>query len=193
MLGKPKKRFSINRKGFTLLEVIIAAGISTLIMVGVMSILYLSSTTIRDIYGPAKARSVRSNALNQIHFRLCDAQIGSCEVSDNYHRIRFVDPNLETGGNRITSEFYFDKDQRTLFYRKDIDNSEPMEVSQGPIDITFHKGSKLLDENNQSAYMGADSVVTVSVKTAEEISYADVDTRDGEIVVYLRNYVNTNE
>ena len=127
------------------------------------------------------------NALNQIRFRLCDAKIGSCVVSDFNRRIQFLDPNLEENGNPVTSEFYFDPQERTLNYKPNITMTNPWVVAKGPISITFILGSRELDPPNHQVYKGTNAVVTVFVKTASELSYSNVDTRDGETVVYLRN------
>ena len=60
-------------------------------------------------------------------------------------------------------------------------------MAKGPIDITFTMGSKDLDPPFFTTYKGTDSVVTVFVQTSEELAYSNVDLRDGETAVYLRN------
>jgi prepilin-type N-terminal cleavage/methylation domain-containing protein len=174
-------------RGFTILEVVIAIVITSLILAAVVSLQYLCSRTIQDIYGPMRSRSVRMNALNQIRFRLCDGRIGSCTVSDSNHRIRFEDPNLAQEGTPVISEFYFDSDAKTLYYKENVDNSEPWAVAKGPINITFTPGSRFLDPPDYEIYNGTDAVVTVFVQTSAELAYSNVDLRDGETVVYLRN------
>jgi type II secretory pathway pseudopilin PulG len=176
-----------SKRGFTLLEAIIAIGISSAVMVTIMTVQYLSARTIKELYGPTRARSVRTNALNQIRFRLSDARIGTCEVFDNNRRIRFQDPNLVKNGVPVTSEFYFDSDNRTLYYDDDISTMDAHKVSRGPIDITFNLGSVDLDIPNHLVAFGVDALVTVAVKTASELAYSKVDIREGESVVYLRN------
>ncbi|MBN1902139.1 type II secretion system protein [Candidatus Sumerlaeota bacterium] len=173
--------------GFTILEVVISITITGMILAAVISLQYLSTRTIQDMYGPMRARSVRMNALNQIRFRLCDAKIGSCVVSDSNHRIRFEDPNLAVGGNAITSEFYFDTNSKTLYFKENVDTSEPWAVAKGPINITFTPGSRFLDPPNYQVYNGTEAVVTVFVQTSAELAYSNVDIRDGETVIYLRN------
>lgn len=171
-------------RGLTLIELMIAVGISSLVMVGVVSLQYISARTIKELYAPTRSRSVRMIALNQIRFRLCNAKIGSCVVSDTNHRIQFEDPTL---GASVVSEFYFNTSNRTLYYDADIANSDPQEVANGPINITFTLGSTDLDVPNHTVYLGTDAIVTVYVQTSSELAYANVDTRDGETAVYLRN------
>ncbi len=183
----PFRRAKRGRKGVTLLELITASTIGGVILAGVVSLIYMSGKTIRDIYGPTRARSIRTNVINQIHFRLADARIGSCTVSDEGHRLSFVDPNLAVGGVNVTSEFFFSADERALYYDDDISADPPANiVAKGPIEITFTLGSRALDPN-RVLYLGQSAVVTLFVKTAEELSYSDVDERDGETAVYLRN------
>jgi len=180
-----KARF--RRNGFTILELLFYVSISALVMGGVVAIQYLTARTIQEMYGPTRARSERMNAMNQIRFRLCDASIGSCTVSDSNHRIQFQDPNLASGNTPITSEFFFNEQERTLYYDLDVDHSDPVVVAKGPINITFTLGSKDLDVPDHQQYLGIDAVVTIYVKTSKKLSYSDVDERDGETVIFLRN------
>ena len=172
------------QRGFTVFEMLIAAGISSLVLVGILVLQYTCARTVKDLYGPTRARSARLAALNQITFHLGNAKIGTCVVSDEQHRIQFEDPTIGSG---ITSAFYFNLNTRTLFYDPDIGNSDPEDIVKGPIEITFTLGSTDLDVPNYTTYFGTDTVVTVFVKTAEELSRYNVDQRDGETVVYLRN------
>ena len=179
-------------RALTLFELMIGTAISSLVMVAVMFILYISTLTVKELYGPTRSRSARMSALNQVRFRLCDAKIGSCVVSDPdpdsdpvaYHRIQFDAPTLGSG---IVSEFYFSPEDRTLYYDADINNSDPQKVARGPINITFTLGSTDLDVPDHLIYLGTDAVVTIFVQTAAELAYSNVDLRDGETVIYLRN------
>lgn len=174
-------------KGFTLMELMIAAVISSLVFASVVFIQYITARTLNDLYAPTRARSARMIALNQIRFRLCDAKIGSVEVLDGNHRIRFEDPNLISEGIQPRSEFFFDATKRTLYYNADVNHSEPERIARGPINIIFRKGSRELDPPDYNIYKGTDSVVTVLVQTSQELSYSKVDLREGETVIYLRN------
>lgn len=185
---KIKRIRSARTRGFTLMELMIAAVISGMVMLSVLSIQYITARTINDVYNPTRSRSVRMNALNQIRFRLCDARVGSVEILDANHRIQFEDPNLSKAAGRvIRSEFFFDTAKRTLFFDEDVDNLNPFKVARGPINITFFKGTTALDPPDFKIYKNTDSVVTVLVETSHELSYSKVDLRDGETVVYLRN------
>jgi prepilin-type N-terminal cleavage/methylation domain-containing protein len=176
-----------SKKGFTLLETVIAIAISSIVMATVATVYYLSVRTIKDLYAPTYARTLRSKAISQIRFRLCDAKIGSCVVSDNNHRIRFRDPNLARNGTPVISEFYFDPVKKILYYDDDISTSEAFKVAKGPVDITFTLGSKSLDLPNNQVPMGVNAIVSVVVKSASKLSYSKVDVREGETVIYLRN------
>ncbi len=172
-------------RGFTMVELSVAATISFMVMLSVVAIQFISARTINDLYGPTRSRTARMNALNQIRFRLCDAKMGSVVVSDAKHRIRFNNPNLGSG---VTSEFYFSVEKRALYYDADISKDpRPYQVAQGPIDVTFTKGCVDLDPPDYTTPKGTDAVVTLWVRTSADLSYSRVDVRDGETAVYLRN------
>lgn len=180
--------FHNKRKGLTFVELLIAAAISSFVLVSVLSIQYITARTLKELYGPTRSRSARMSALNQIRFRLCDAKVGSVVITDDNHRIRFTDPNLTQSGVIIQSEFYFNTADKTLYYDMDIDNSNPIKLVKGPINISFRKGSLELDPPDYKIYKGVDAVVTVFVQTSDELAYSKVDLRDGESAIYLRNY-----
>ncbi|MBN1903089.1 prepilin-type N-terminal cleavage/methylation domain-containing protein [Candidatus Sumerlaeota bacterium] len=182
------RRFYSGRRGLTLIELLIAAAISSFVMASVLSIQYITARTLKELYGPTRSRSARMSALNQIRLRLCDAKAGSVVISDDNHRIRFIDPNHTRSGVEIQSEFYFDPSDKTLYYDVDVENSNPVKLVKGPINITFRKGSRELDPPDYRYYRGEDIVVTIFVQTSDELAYSKVDLRDGETAVYLRNY-----
>ena len=157
--------------GFTMVEVLISVAISSLVVGAVISLQYISAIAIKEVYGSTRTRSSRMAALDQIKYRLADAQIGSCVVTQDDHRIEFSDPML--GG--VTSALFFDDVANVLSYDDDInDNKEALEVVTGPIDITFQ-------------VMGAGEMVFVQVKTESKEHYGQVDEQDGEVRIYLRN------
>ena len=59
---------------------------------------------------------------------------------------------------------------------------EREETGQG----VFHVACTDLDEDG-TVYEGTDAVVTAYVLTEEQLAYSNVDSRDGETVIYLRN------
>jgi hypothetical protein len=62
-------------------------------------------------------------------------------------------------------------------YDEDISDSvSPVEVAQGPIDLTFE-----LDIDSSGG------LVRVLVKSAADVAFGDVDEQDGETAIYLRN------
>jgi prepilin-type N-terminal cleavage/methylation domain-containing protein len=164
------------RRGFTLLELMIAISISTLVVSAVISLQYITAKNIKDLYGQTRTRSSRMIALDKIRYRLTNAKVGTCVVSNANHRIEFKDPNL--GG--VTSTFYFSPDTRTLFYDRNIsDGSTPDEIVSGPIDVTF----QLQEPNN----LGFCTIILLKVRSSSDTSCGDVDLQDGNTSIYLRN------
>lgn len=168
-LHRPERR----RRAFTVVETMISLVISGMITGIVVYLMVQSSRTTKDLYAETRTRSARMAALDQVRYRLIEARIGTLDITDANHRIRFIDPNLDT-----TSEFYFDTETSRLLYDDDIDdNKAPVVVVSGPIDLTFeHEGGDPMD-----------SIVLLNVRTAAPIGQGDVDTQDGETVVFLRN------
>lgn len=172
-LKAPAPLRSIRSRGVTLVELMISAAISVLVTGIVVYIMYQSTATTKDMYAETRTRSTRMRAIDEIRYRLIEARIGSLKITDANRRIRFVDPNLDT-----TSEFYFVVDTRTLFYDDDIDDAEDaVAVVRGPIDLEF--------EHDMGDPLS--SIVHVNVRTAAPVGMGDVDTQDGETLVYLRN------
>lgn len=166
------------QKGFTLIELMFAIAISSLVMVAVASLQYISGRAIKDVYGETRTRQSRTMSLDQIRYRLCNAEVGTLSVSqpneegNGYHRIEFVDPNLGGG----TSVFYFVPTTRTLYYDGDIDDdTAAVEAVVGPIDVAFETRS-------------SGELIYLYVKSTSAMAGGDVDTQDGETLVYLRNY-----
>ena len=158
-------------RGMTLVEVMIGASISMMVIGVVVGLMFISGRSIKEIYGQTRTRSARMMALDQIRYRLVNAQIGSVQISEEEHRITFRDPRF--GG--ATSSFSFDPNTRTLFYDDVVgDTQSPMAVVTGPIDITFE-------------VLQAGALINLKVKSASHMKYADIDEQDGETVVYLRN------
>lgn len=173
------------RRAFTLVETMMAIAVSALVMGGVLYVQYVSTRTIKELYGPTRARSDRMHSLNFLRFTLANAKIGSCVVSESGHRIDFIDP---TQGTTITAAFRFVPEDQTLYYDDNV-NANPgfRTVAKGPIDIQFILGTTMLDAPNFVANKGADGIVTLFVRTASHLAYSNVDLRDGETVVHLRN------
>lgn len=165
------------RRGFTLTELMISIAISSLVMVGVMSVQWISGRGIKEMYGQTRTRSSRMRGLDQIRYKLIEAKIGSVVLSQPnsagtaYHRIEFKDPRL--GG--VTSTFYFNSTTNTLYYDDDIaGGGAAYSVVLGPIDITFKTES-------------AGAIVDLYIKTSATMVMGDVDIQDGETAIYLRN------
>lgn len=157
------------RAGMTLTELMVAVAIASVVSFAVISLQIISGHTIKEVNGQTMTRSSRMRSIDQIRYKLYNARIGSCVVTENDHRLEFEDPNL--GG--VTSAFFFENE--TLFYDDDIDDATPARnLVNGPIDITFGLES-------------AGALVRLKVKTSSEMAHADVDVQDGETLIYLRN------
>jgi prepilin-type N-terminal cleavage/methylation domain-containing protein len=157
--------------GFTLAEVLIAIVVTSLVMVAVAGLFYSSARTLKEVDEQARMRTARMTAIDALKYRLMDARIGSCLVSESNRRIQFRDPNL--GG--VVSAFFFNADSNTLFYDDDIDDGVvAVEAARGPIDITFE-------------VQNTGTIVVIKVTTVSDLAYANVDTQDGATAVYLRN------
>jgi hypothetical protein len=151
---------------------LIGVAISSLVMVVVSSLMYISGRAIKDLYGETRTRSSRMRALDQVRYRLSQAKIGSVVITDSNHQIDFQDPNL---GTAVISRFSFNPATQTLSYQADISSGDPSIVaSQGPIDVTFQT-------------FASGSIILLSVKSAANISGGDIDEQDGEVEIFLRN------
>ncbi len=159
------------RRGFTLAEVIIAVGITSMVMLVMTSLQFMSARTSRELMGKTHMRASRMQAIDAVRYRLVNARIGSCIIDMDARRIRFEDPNLPG----TTSGFIFNPSQRTLFFDDELGSGDPpLPVARGPIDITFE------------AQEGG-AVVLIRVKSASSMPYQDLDEQEGEVAVYLRN------
>ena len=165
-------------RGFTLVEVMVALAIMSMVMVGLASLQLWSGRTIKEVYGETRMRSARMQSLDQLRFNLCNASLGSIALTqpnaDNsgFHRIEFNDPNL---GTSITSAFFYVTASNTLFYDNNVDDATPaIESVKGPIDISFNSDA-------------ANALIILKVKSLSHMRYADVDIQDGETMVYARN------
>ncbi|HBF33245.1 TPA: hypothetical protein DDW35_01650 [Candidatus Sumerlaeota bacterium] len=174
------------RRAFTLAEMMVSLAVFSMVMGGVAGLQYISARGIKEIYATTDARSARTMALNFLHFELANAKRGSAVVSNDSHTIEFINPNRCTP-SIITSQFVFDPAMKTLTFRPDREYSTgERRVCKGPVDISFTLGSKSLDPA-QTTFLSPDALVTLYVRTQANLAYSNVDNRDGECVVYLRN------
>jgi hypothetical protein len=154
-----------------MVELMIAASISSLVMGAVVALLYISGRCIVETYGQTRTRSSRMRAIDQVYFRLCDGQVGSIAVSQDGRRIDFRDPNK--GVNR--SSFFFNPANKVLYYDANTsDGIGAIPVAVGPLDITFERQS-------------AGALTLLKVKSSSQMAYGDVDSQVGQTAVYLRN------
>lgn len=172
--GASRVRRSHARCGVSLTEVMIMMMLSLLISIVVVGLMYESALAIKDMYAETRTRSTRMIALDQVRYRISEAMIDTITISNSDHRIDFGNPNLGWG---VISRFEFIPGTRRLMYDEDISDSvSPVEVAQGPIDLTFE-----LDIDSSGG------LVRVLVKSAADVAFGDVDEQDGETAIYLRN------
>lgn len=158
-------------RGFTLVEVMVASIIASVVMGGVVTLHYLGALTIKEVSGQMRTRTSRMLSIDKVRYELVNAQIGSVVVSEGGHRIEFDDPM--NGG--ATSAFFYVSDSNTLFYDDDIgDGTEAVRSVVGPIDITFN-------------VPGSGELIEMTVKSESYIKHGEVDSQDGEVTIYLRN------
>jgi len=157
-------------RGLTLVETMISSVIFALVTAVVVWLMFQTALTSKDMFAETHTRATRMRALDEIRYQLMEAQIGSVAISQNNRRIEYVDPNLAT-----TSVYFFNPQSGTLFYDADIGDGTPATgVASGPIDLTF-----------ESIEEGA--IVRLNVRTSAEVGFGDVDTQEGETLIYLRN------
>lgn len=176
------------RRGTSLLELMIASVVSSMVMGAVAMLMWTSGRAIKTVYGQTRTRSARMRAIDQIRYTLANAEIGSVVEYDaqyepppegsgdpptliGYHRIDFTDPTNGAG----TSTFFFNSGNDTLFYDADTGDGTPAAaILTGPVDVLFQ--------------IEAAELIRIRVKTSSVNTYGgDVDTQDGETLVYLRN------
>lgn len=155
----------------TLIEVSISIAITSLIMIALFTLQLVSARTIKEVYGQTRTRSSRLATIDQIHYRLADAAIGSASIQQGGRRIEFRDPNLVGA----TSAFFFVPASRTLFYDEDIsDGTDPRAVVVGPVEITFEVQS-------------GGAILFVKVESVSHVAQGEIDEQDGETAIFLRN------
>jgi hypothetical protein len=183
------------QKAFTMVESMIALTLSLLISSSMMYLYYTSARIIKDIYGPTRSRTARMIAFDVIRYQLSDAKQGTCVVSDSGHLIEFKNPNIAAAVSAFQyvsqdkAGLYALPDDKALYFFPDYSKkNEFHEVVQGPIDISFTLGSKLFDKaHGYTMFVKTGSFVTLHIRTSFDLAYSNVDIRDGETGVFLRN------
>lgn len=164
-------RFARLRRGVTFVELMVSIGISSLVLVNIAVLDYYTARSVKEIFGQTRARSARMIALDAIRYRLMNAKIGSCVVSQANRRIEYVDPTK--GG--VTAALYFVQAQQTLYIDENInDSTNGVRVVSGPYDITFTP-------------QGAGETIQIWVRSISPEAYSVIDQQDGQTTVYLRN------
>lgn len=160
------------RRAFTLSELMIGLGISSLVMVTIAGLIYMAARESKDILGQTRMRSARTQAIDQIRYRLANARIGTIVISNENHDIAFIDPNRS---QTVSSKFSFNPTNMTLYFDDlDGEGDSAYPVAKGPIDIQF----ELQDSG---------AVVQITVKSNSSLQYRQIDEQEGQEAVYLRN------
>jgi hypothetical protein len=190
--GKKKHRGQL---AFTMIEAVIAFSLSLLISASIMYLYYTSARIIKDIYGPTRSRTARMIAFDVIRYQLSDAKQDTCVVEDSGHLIKFKNPNIAAAASAFQyvakdkAGDYGLPDDRALYFFPDYSKkNEFREVVQGPINISFTLGSKLFDKaHGYTMFVKTGSFITLNIRTSSDLAYSNVDIRDGETGVFLRN------
>lgn len=161
-----------SRRGFTLSELMIAVGISSLVMMVIAGLMYMAARHSKDVLGQARMRSARTQAIDEIRYRLSSGKIGTVEITNSGNTIEFINPNLST---TVKSKFHFDATAKTLYYDPLVGSgADLLPCAKGPIDIQF----ELQDSG---------AVVQVTVKSDSSLAYQQIDEQEGQVAIYLRN------
>ncbi len=205
-----KLHYTRRRSAFTLVEMMVAMAIASVIMIGISSLMLVSARNAKTIFNMSYVRSAQMRALDQVRYRLNNASIASVATvgtnadidadgdNDGFQEIRFSDPNLGTG---ITSRMFFDPAAQTLYYDDDMNDGqdtiagyadadtahEGIAISRGPIDVRFlpQSSNALIRLSIRSqAYIASKQTGTDAQGNA---TYRIVDNQDGVTTVYLRN------
>lgn len=162
--------------GMTLLELIVAITISSMVMIALASLQHITTLQTKNVFGQVWARQTRMMALDQVRYRLMNARVGSVTITDSGHMITFQDLNLS---KTLYSWFQFNPANRTLSYNELAGDGIPAKaIITGPVDITFTKENPAL--------------VKIWVKTVANYAYGQVDSQDGVIKVQLRTANSAN-
>lgn len=164
--------------GYTLMETLVSMALMMVTMSAVGAMMLLSARSTRELYAHTRGRSSRMLALDQIRYRLTDARIGTVEFLDGdeidgYRTILFLNPNTGTG----LSRFHYDAEMKTLFFDDDF--------SDGGYD-QFSVGDLLADVRFRSAAPDA-AVIGVIIRTITPVGPGQVDSQEGDTLIYLRN------
>ncbi len=160
---------SRSRKGFTLLETLATSCLSLVVMTSLVSLHYLTALTGKDVLGDIRSRQLCQSALDQVRTRIMNARIGSCVVTDEGHRIEFLDPN----GSGVTSAFEFANGRLTL----DLvlgDDLEAYHLVEGLLDVSFE-------------CLNSGSAVRVEASAQMAKGKGETMTSKGEALIHLRN------
>ena len=158
-------------RGVTMIEVIIAAGILGMVLMGVAFIEATSAKQTLALYGDSRTLHRAHLVLDRVRYKLMTAQVGSVVSVNDGRTIEFRDPNLALGK---ISMFVFREGKVFYYEDKTLAASTPGQGIGSVHDLQF-------------TVLGAGNAVRVSARTLQTYSWrlAKPYTLDTEIT--LRN------
>lgn len=110
-----------NRSGFTMLEMIVSLGISSVVIVITAYVMVASAKNMKTIRNQTEASKDAYAAIDQIRYSLMSGKFGTVQVKDSGKWLEFKDPNL---GNKVSA---FKFENGALWYDMDINDATPFE------------------------------------------------------------------
>jgi|GEM_PF-3636783 len=119
------------KKGFTVMEIVIAAAIASAAMIFITFLTVEASKNVTRLTNEVEGAKDASFALEFIRYHLSMGQYTTAVVSDDFHRIEFKDPNLD--GPRSAFEF---KDN-ALWYDRDVGDMDEEKKVDRLVNVVF--------------------------------------------------------
>lgn len=162
-------KISRPRSGFTIIELVIAMTVCSMILVFAAFVVTATAKNIRKMTNDGEGARDISVALEFLRYTLTMAEYTSVSITNDNHRIEFLDPNL--GVN--TSAFEF-RDNH-LWYDEDITDMEDDKRVARAVNITFTPVS-------------AGTVIEVYLLSRGRTGEVVVENIETTCEIYLRNY-----
>lgn len=128
-------KYSRNLKGFTIVEVVIAMAICSIILIFAAFVVTATAKNIKKMTNDGEGARDISFALEYLRYTLTMADYRTVSITNDNHRIEFQDPNLAG----ITSAFDFHDNH--LWYDKNINDMEDDKEIARAVNITFSPAS----------------------------------------------------
>jgi len=119
-------------RGFTMAEMLIAAGVSSVIFVLIAYIMVAGSKNISDLTSESEADKDALLAIDQVRYALLMGRFGSTEIKDDGKTLEFSDPNMQNTRSAFTFK------DGALWYDPDTSSGEDFEKRVDRlVDVTF--------------------------------------------------------